>query len=277
MMFGLSAFTFILLAAQGSSPGGRITGSVTDATSAAPISGARVTLTMVVDDPGGTFGRRPRQAMTDANGVFTFDGIEPAQYMLNGPIGFAQVGHAPTNDLGEFRIAGLPAGEYRIVAAGPHHGPSDVIQTGPTTAFAPTYFPGTPDQNAARSVTLTPGQAVTGIEFSIASVAAFRVSGVAVAPDGRPSPHAMVTLIPDLRASGSFMPMMAIAGDDGRFEIGQVIAGTYRLHASANEGGAAGGIGAVSFGVADGDSSIGPDITVGAADIAGLRVIAGRR
>ena len=31
-----------------------------------------------------------------------------------GPIGFAQVGHAQTNDLGEFRIAALPSGEYLI-------------------------------------------------------------------------------------------------------------------------------------------------------------------
>jgi hypothetical protein len=34
--------------------GGRKTGSVTDAISGAPISGGRVTLTMVVDVPGGS-------------------------------------------------------------------------------------------------------------------------------------------------------------------------------------------------------------------------------
>ena len=91
-----------------------------------------------------------------------------------GPLGFAQIGNAQTNDLGEFRIAGLPSGDYRIVAAGDRHGPFDVIQTGETT-LAPTFFPGTLDQNAASTVTLVSGQAVTGIEFPIATVAAFRV------------------------------------------------------------------------------------------------------
>ena len=32
---------------------------------------------------GGTFGRRPRQSITDANGAFAFDRVEPAQYILS--------------------------------------------------------------------------------------------------------------------------------------------------------------------------------------------------
>ena len=325
--------------------GGYITGSVTDALSGAPISAARVSLMIVVDVSGGTFGHRPRQLMTDATGLFAFDGLEPAQYMLSvektgfasypdvfgdgpperltldgthqiqplritlkkgaviagrilnaageaeanlqvsalkrtdkaGPIGFAQVGHAPTNDLGEFRVAGLPSGEYRIVASAQRHGLFETIQTGPTT-MAPTFFPGTLDERAAGIVTLVPGQAVTGIEFTMATVAAFRVSGTVVDQSGRPSPHAMVTLIPNIRTSAFFMPTMAIAGDDGTFEIGQVIPGTYRVSATANQGGAGGGIGAVSFSVASDGSPSGPDmITVSSADITGLRIVADRR
>jgi protocatechuate 3,4-dioxygenase beta subunit len=344
MMLDLSAFLF-LLAAQGASTGGRITGSATDAISGAPISGARVTLTMVVDVPGGTFGRRPRQSTTDANGVFAFDGLEPAQYILNiektgfasypdvfgdgpperltvgadrkdlqlriamkkgaviagriltvagepeanlqvsalkrtdkvGPIGFAQVGNARTNDLGEFRIAGLPSGEYLISAAPGRHDPFDVIQTGATT-LAPTFFPGTLDQNSASTLTLVPGQAVTGIEFTIATVAAFRVSGVVVDQSGRPSPRAMVTLIPNIRSAAMFMPTMAIAGDDGTFEIGQVIPGTYQIRANVNESGAGGGIGAVSFGVTSDGAPSGPGtVAVGSADVTGLSVVASRR
>jgi hypothetical protein len=345
MMLGICAFTFVLFAAQAISPGGRITGRVTDAMSGAPIAGARVTLLMVVDVPGGTFGRRPRQSTTDANGAFGFDGVEPGQYTLSvektglasypdvfgdgpperltintndedpqlrialkkgaviagrilnaagepeanlqvsalkrtdkaGPIGFAQVGHGQTNDLGEFRMAGLPSGEYRIVAAAQRQGPFDAVQTGATT-LAPTFFPGTLDQNAASTVTLASGQTVTGIEFAIATVAAFRVSGVVVDESGRPSPRAIVTLIPDIRSSALFMPTMAIADDDGAFEIGQVVPGTYRINANANEAGHGGGIGAVSFGVASDGTPSGPDtLTVGSADISGLKVVASRR
>jgi hypothetical protein len=117
-----------------------------------------------------------------------------------------------------------------------------------------------------------------GIEFAVATVTAFRVSGVAVDQSGRPSPGAIVTLIPNIRSSASFMPTMAIADDDGAFEIGQVIPGTYSLNAHANEGGSGGAFGAVSFGVASDGTPSGTDtITVGAADIRGLRVVASRR
>ena len=345
-MLGLSAFSLLLFAAHGSAAGGRVAGSIVDATSGGPISGARVTLTMVVDVPGGTFGRRPRQSITDANGEFAFDGIEPAQYSLNvektgfasypdvfedgpperltvdadhqavqlrillkkgavvagrilnaagepeaglqlsalkrtdkaGALGFAQAGSGYTNDLGEFRIASLPSGEYIIVAAPQRHGPLDVIQTGATTTFAPTFYPGTLDQNAARAIRLTPGQVITGIDFTIGTVAAFRVSGIAFDQAGRPSPHAMVTLMPDIRMIGSFMPMMAIAGEDGMFEFGEVIPGTYRIVAHASDGEAGGGIGAVSFAHSSDDTPSGPGaIVVGTADVTGVKVVASPR
>jgi hypothetical protein len=348
MMFGLFAFSLFLLAARVSSTdGGRVTGRVTDATSAAPIIGARVTLTMVVDVPGGTFGRRPRQSVTGANGAFAFDGLEPGPYILNvdktgfasypdvlgdglpdrltvdanhedpqlrialkkgaviagrilnltgepqadldvsvlrrtdkvGPLGFAQNGNGRTNDLGEFRIAGLAAGDYIIVASFPRGGAFEVVQTGTTTTFAPTYFPGTLDQDAARVMTLAPGQSASGVEFAIVTAAAFRVSGIAVDHAARPSPGAMVILIPDLRTSAPFAPMMSIAADDGTFTIGDVLPGTYRVTAYANAEGAHGGMGAVSFGFAanpDGPRSGPGTITVGSADVTGLTVMADR-
>jgi hypothetical protein len=75
------------------------------------------------------------------------------------------------------------------------------------------------------------------------------------------------------------MPTMAIARDDGTFEIGQVVPGTYRVNANANEGGTAGGgFGAVSIEVLSDGTPSGTDaITVGSADITGLRVVASRR
>ena len=72
------------------------------------------------------------------------------------------------------------------------------------------------------------------------------------------------------------MPMMAIAGDDGTFEIGQVIPGTYHINAHVNEAGD--GIGAMSFGVVSDDGPPGPGtITVGSTDITGLTVVASSR
>ena len=188
---------------------------------------------------------------------------------------FTPNGQAKTNDLGEFRIAGLAAGSYIVVASIQSHGPFDPIPTGATTTVAPTYFPGTLDQSAARILSLTPGQEAAGLEFAVKTVAAFRVSGVAVDAAGHPSPHAVVTLMSDWRTSGSFMPMMAIAGDDGAFVIANVIAGKYMISADAN----AGGLGAVegfqtfTSEKLDDTSSVGTEVTVAEADVKGLKVV----
>jgi hypothetical protein len=198
-----------------------------------------------------------------------------------GPLGFAQTGHGPTNDLGEFRIAGLPSGDYVIHAAAHRHGgPFDSVQTGPTT-LAPTFFPGVLDQSEARVVTVTAGQTVAGIDFSIATVAAFRLSGVVLDPSGRPSPRAIVTLIPQLTSIASFMSKMAMAADDGTFEIGEVVPGTYRIQADVNEAASSedgGGVFGFSF-VSDFEvPPSGPGtVTVSSADISGVTVVANRR
>jgi hypothetical protein len=197
-----------------------------------------------------------------------------------GSLGFAPGRNAQTNDLGEFRMAGLAAGDYIIVASVHHRGPFEAVRTGAATTFAPTYFPGTLDQNAARIMTLAPGEAAIGVEFAIATVAAFRVSGTAVDQAGHPSPGAMVMLIPDMRSNASFMPMMSIAADDGTFTIGDVAAGTYHTMANATAGSAAGGIGAVSFGFvehSDGSLSGPATITVGSADVTGITVVVTNR
>jgi hypothetical protein len=300
---------------------------------------------MVFDEPCGSFGGRPIQAVTDAAGGFAFDGLQTGPYILRvdkagfasypdvlgdgvpdrlpvdadhqelrlrialkkgaviagrilnaagepqadlavsafrrtdkvGPLGFAQNGHAQTNDLGEFRMAGLAAGDYIVMASVQRGGPFDAVGTGTTTTFAPTYFPGTLDRNAARLITLAPGQTAGGVEFAIVTVPAFRVSGVAVDRTGRPSPGAMVTMIPDLRTGAPFAPIMSTAADDGTFTIGEVAPGRYRVMAHANADGATGKIGAASFRFAvnlDGALSGPATITVVSADVHGLIVIA---
>jgi hypothetical protein len=81
-------------------------------------------------------------------------------------------------------------------------------------------------------------------------------------------------------SSASFMPMMAMAADDGTFTIGEVAPGTYHINATANAAGPAGGIGAGSFefvATLDGAASGPGPITVSSADITGLTVVGNRR
>jgi hypothetical protein len=160
-----------------------------------------------------------------------------------------------TNDLGEFRLAGLAPGEYYVAAmprGGPSFGGPGVAPTANGTASTTTYYPGTIDQAAAQTVSVAAGETVNHIVFSMQSVPSFRISGRVVDENGAPVAGAMVMLMGDSRANAFMGPTgNARTGDDGRFTIAEVPSGTYRLSGSVPimmsgsgggvSGGAAGG------------------------------------
>ncbi len=149
-------------------------------------------------------------------------------------------GPQQTNDIGEYRVTGLAPGEY-FLAASPRAlgfvGPGAASTTGngggaltPTT----TYYPGTADQAGAQAITVAAGAEVSNIVFMLQSVPAYRVSGIVVDENGAPIAHAMVMLMNDPRSGTMFIGPggNAQTGDDGRFSIGDVTPGAYRLNAS---------------------------------------------
>jgi hypothetical protein len=143
-----------------------------------------------------------------------------------------------TNDLGEFRVSGLAPGEYFIAAmprgVSPFGGPAVAPTPAGTahTTAATTFYPGTTDQGAAQAIVVAPGGEVGNIVFTMQTAPAFSVSGIVVDESGSPIAHALVTLLGDPR-SGMFGPAgHAQSQDDGRFVIGEVPAGSYRVTAS---------------------------------------------
>jgi protocatechuate 3,4-dioxygenase beta subunit len=149
-------------------------------------------------------------------------------------------GSQQTNDIGEYRVTGLAPGEY-FIAAGPRAmgfgGPGAASATGNgggTLTTTTTYYPGTADQAGAQAITVAAGAEVSNIVFILQSVPAYRVSGIVVDENGAPVARAMVMLMNDPRSGMMFMGPggNAQTGDDGRFSIGDVTPGTYRLNAS---------------------------------------------
>ena len=147
-------------------------------------------------------------------------------------------GGQQTNDLGEFRVSGLAPGEYVIAAmprgVSPFGGPAVAPTAAGTarTTTATTFYPGTTDQGAAQTIVIAPGAEVGNIVFTMQTAPAFSVSGIVVDESGSPIAHAMVMLMGDPR-SGMFGPAgSAQSQDDGRFVIGEVPAGSYRVTAS---------------------------------------------
>jgi hypothetical protein len=158
---------------------------------------------------------------------------------------------AQTNDLGEFRLAGLPEGRYVVIATPRPQPPFAQVSPGRSTVPAPTYYPGTTDPQTAHIIDLAAGQTVASIQFSIAALQAHDVSGIVVDEAGSPQPGAMVTLMADYpRADGLLVPMTGRTDETGTFRIAGVVSGTYRVVATTPEvgsvGGNVGGVGPIS-------------------------------
>jgi hypothetical protein len=199
-----------------------------------------------------------------------------------------------TNDLGEFRLAGLAPGEY-IVAVMPGgrspFGAPGVTPTANGMAPTTTYYPGTTDQAAAHAIRVAAGETADNVVFSLQSVPSFRISGRVVDEKGVPVAGAMVMLIADPRAPVFMGPTgRARTGDDGRFTIG-VTSGTYRVSATVpimmngSNGAVSSGVvvgaggGAWSSGTMSGASGGMDELTqvvVNDADVTGVRVVVRR-
>jgi hypothetical protein len=145
-----------------------------------------------------------------------------------------------TNDLGQFRIFGLPPGEYYVSATvrsmetmvmdmlgGANVGGPTGSNT--SSGYAATYYPGTPNPAEAQRLTLAVGQELT-VELQMATVRLSRISGTALASDGKPMSGAMVMLLPSMKEAVALMPGGTSRTDaDGNFTLNGVVPGEYSL------------------------------------------------
>ena len=135
-----------------------------------------------------------------------------------------------TNDIGEFRISGLPAGDYYVAASPRPRSPFEQSSSSGGNSPITTFYSGSPEMAGAQAISVAAGQTVSSLEFVMVSARGFAVSGVVVDETGRPVGNAMVTLMsagPAMlgpRGSSRTQP-------DGTFTIGNVAPGAYRLTA----------------------------------------------
>lgn len=167
------------------------------------------------------------------------------------------VGGDQTDDRGQYRIFGLPPGDYYVSASangleqvigrglqqlaagigagrgGRGGGPLGLGAAGASTepeptGYAPTYYPGVVSAPEAGRIAVGPGQEVTGIDFQIVLVPLATVSGIVGGADERPT----VLLMPQAAAAGGFAQLAAQvfsgrAQADGTFSIDSVPPGRY--------------------------------------------------
>jgi carboxypeptidase family protein len=164
-------------------------------------------------------------------------------------------GSDQSDDRGQFRIFGLPPGDYfvsataggveqiiRQLAGAGRGGPEQVPES---SGYAATYYPGVTAAGDATRVKLTASQELSGIDFQLQIVPLATVKGVVVGGAG------MVMLVPEEGGSlggrgggGRGVLGAALLGgglrsatrQDGTFSIANVTPGKYTIIARANGG-----------------------------------------
>lgn len=192
--------------------------------------------------------------------------VQRYQY-IRGERQLTPAGGDQTDDRGQYRVFGLPPGEYFVSASttglgeligrglqqlaaglgaqpggrGGRGGPLAGFAAGDeaeATGYAPTYYPGVVNAPEAAKVSVGPGQEVGGIDFQIQLVALATVSGIVAGVQDA----ANVMLVPEGAAPGLGrllnQTFMGRAGADGAFSIANVPPGRYK--AVARSGGRGG-------------------------------------
>jgi len=156
----------------------------------------------------------------------------------NGPVLAEVSGHSAddADDLGAFRLYGLPVGDYVVVATA-NARMAELTKTlsvagqvaARSVTLGPAFFPSAVSPGAAEVVRLANGQDRIDVDVALSVVSAGRLAGhVVAARDGRRLGNVRVTL----RSAGSgpsVVAASAIAGTDGSFDLGNVPPGVYEL------------------------------------------------
>ncbi|MGA2040047.1 MAG: carboxypeptidase-like regulatory domain-containing protein [Bryobacteraceae bacterium] len=168
-----------------------------------------------------------------------------------GGSGWNPMGNGQTNDLGEYRIAGLTPGSYVVRATWrnnmpmPYYDSERPLAAEPELEYIPTHYPSAADASKATPVTVAMGAEIHGIDIRLRKAKTVRVrgrvEGVPASASGNGfgggGPMPWVTLVPRDASrfdfSGNMTPMMQPG--DGTFEIRGVLPGAYFLSAQWND------------------------------------------
>jgi len=143
----------------------------------------------------------------------------------------SSAGGAPrlTDDRGRYRLFGLPAGTYLVVAT------LDATETASgrprAPGFSPVYYPATAHVESAQAVPVEFDAAVTGIDLTFAASSTAQVSGRALNAAGDPLSGRVALNVSARSGSVSAEPRVARIERDGSFSLADIPPGDYVLHA----------------------------------------------
>jgi protocatechuate 3,4-dioxygenase beta subunit len=140
-------------------------------------------------------------------------------------------GGATTNDLGEYRIFGLPPGQYILTAIYPSNAePSATVGLATDEEYIPVYYPQGTNPALATAIEARPGARLTGIDFVLSKTPSVHLRGRVNNSTGKGI--VSVTLVPSEQTRTSGMSRTYVTDSQGRFDIRGISPGTYLLVAS---------------------------------------------
>ena len=151
----------------------------------------------------------------------------------------------PSNDLGEFRVYGLPTGTYYVSGKTAPGAGSNLVDfwraSAGTTVFAATFYPGTPIATDARPLPIEAGQHLANLDFGLHPARLARISGRVVDSRGAVLPVTSVNMI-HARRDGVVVATISgtRTGTSGEFTFGGLAPGDYRMLVSSAIDAAAG-------------------------------------
>jgi Carboxypeptidase regulatory-like domain len=154
---------------------------------------------------------------------------------------FQSGGGGNTDDLGEFRIFGVPPGKYFLNAMTSPTGMTMAmdrsVNASPEEDYATTYYPGTTDAATAVLLDVGPGAQLRGVDMTLSKAHSIHLKGhITQGLPGTDHRNARVYVTP--RSAGGFMGATRTNAVDarGNFDIRGVTPGLYNLTAVVNEG-----------------------------------------
>ncbi len=146
------------------------------------------------------------------------------------------VAEAVTDDRGEFRLVGLPPGQYYVSATDPAF--ANVGDKDGPLFYSPTFYPGVVFPDEATRITLDPGVASERLEFKLRIIRPARVQGSIATPveglgASKPLLAASVLMSPLRNDQFSLFTLTEPTMEPGgRFLFANVPPGRYRIMAS---------------------------------------------
>ena len=140
---------------------------------------------------------------------------------VNGRRQLVPVGrYGETNDLGEFRVYGLPPSQYYVVATQQNRSRGDSDER---RGYAPTFYPDTSDEGQAQRVSVGVGQTLNDVNITLTVTRVARMMGTVTDAGGRLVTDGFVTV--GLR--GAFRDAGGPIRADGSFVISDLPPGEY--------------------------------------------------